>query len=763
MKTFFNSLFSLILLLSVNFLSAQVPPYFTDYIDNVCSECTTDSSLIINNSEGCGNQSPLYNSNSFFMINQSSIPKIVRLNFIFVQRDDGSGNFDLNNPVHMQMIDDIIERMNDKMTNMAIANCGGLNSDSKIRYQVNKIAVQDTYLWNNDNDLNFCKCPSRTSWYLRNKAVEIDNDPTIPKGIDVFFTCGQTAYNSNVVNNNPNYQGVSVACSMFPSSNYSDGSYVHMPDCFVKYYWMEHFATTQYNQPWIPTVYEWFVSGTAGTLVHELGHSLGLNHNYECVEYNIMNPSGTSCYHKYLTDNQLYISHRNLSITNIRKFVVDEPLIDEPLVITGDVLIDFNNRIYRSIIIENNARLVISCDMQFASSGSIIVKPGGKLIVNNCKLYSCADNFWQGIEVWGNKTAHQYPDANGNYQQGYVELNNATIENAVCAVDLWKPNNYDKTGGILKASNSLFINNQRAFHAMFYNNHLPNNSSIITDNVSRFDYCSFQITSNYNPSYLFFKHADLFKVRGIKFNACNFSTVQTPGVSTWNQAIASYSAGFKVNSVCNASVLPCSDENYDRSTFTGFQWGVYAFGDLINTNTFSISRATFNNNGTGLWMTQIKNAAIYKSEFNLGPNLGDAEQCGTNASGFGIHADNSSGFSIEENSFQKATGTPSGNYTGIYIGNTNASDEVYKNDFTGISYGNIAEGKNWINNIWTGLAYYCNNNSGNWEDFRVSSLPGSGIQARQGDVDHAAGNTFTTNAHNNFNNLGEPRGGIFLR
>ena len=46
---------------------------------------------------------------------------------------------------------------------------------------------------------------------------------------------------------------------------------------------------------------------------------------------------------------------------------------------------------------------------------------------------------WSGIEVWGNSNEPQYP-YNGTYKQGVLELKNgAVIENAVCAVELWRP------------------------------------------------------------------------------------------------------------------------------------------------------------------------------------------------------------------------------------------------------------------------------------------------------------------------------------
>lgn len=240
----------------------------------------------------------------------NSTSKVVKLNFIFVQKDDGTGNFQQGDPEHKQIYNDILTAMNSTLINMNTAACGGTTVDTKIQFEMNKIYIQDTYLWNNDHDLNTYKCPDRYNWYLKDLAQQIDNDPSIPKGIDIFFTCGGTAYTANIINNDSLYRGVNYACSMFPSLNINDGSYVHMPDAFIKYYWMKHFATIQYGEPWIPVVYGWYVGSMANALNHELGHSFALGHDYTCTGHNIMDNAGISA-RDFMTDPQIAKIHRS--------------------------------------------------------------------------------------------------------------------------------------------------------------------------------------------------------------------------------------------------------------------------------------------------------------------------------------------------------------------------------------------------------------------------------------------------------------------
>ncbi|HAL64646.1 MAG TPA: hypothetical protein DCP10_03630 [Bacteroidales bacterium] len=648
----------------------------------------------------CNNTSSYFNSNPFYMIDPSSTVKTIRLNFVFVQKDDGSGNFNLNDPEHQTIIADIITIMNAKMSNMAVASCSGINSHSKIQYEVNTIYIQDTYLWNNDNDNMTYKCPNRTTWYLRQKAVEIDSDPSIPAGIDIFFTNGETAYNYNVVNNNSDYQGANYACSMFPTNDYGEGSYVHMPDCFIKYYWMKEWATQIHSQPWIPVVYGWYVNSTAETIVHELGHSLGLYHEYTCITHNIMNNAGSGCSHDYLTDAQLYKSHRNLSLTNIRKFVNEQTSLDSPLVVTGNELIDFNTRLYRDIIIENGGSLTISCKVLMPAIGKIVVKQGGKLIVDGGIITNACNDPWQGIQVWGDKTAHQFPDANGNYQQGYLKLiNGATIENAIIAIDLWEPGNWSSTGGIVYATDAVFRNNAKAVHALYYNNYHPYFPQIEMEYNSNFKNCTFEITEDYLGDETFYKHVDLAHVKGIDFQGCDFSLAENvEGVSTWNHAIAAYDARFRVSAICNSQQVPCPEEDYDRCTFTGFYSAVNAVNDGSSAVTFSVNRADFTDNANGVKTRYMNNASVLFSNFEIGHLWG----CGT-----GIYSDNVTGFAFEENAFSKYTGGTVSDYFGIIINNSQAVNEVYKNTFNGLSYANFSDGKNWIDiNRYEGLAYY---------------------------------------------------------
>ena len=70
---------------------------------------------------------------------------------------------------------------------------------------------------------------------------------------------------------------------------------------------------------------------------------------------------------------------------------------------------------------------------RFSEVGKIIVEKGARLIVNGVQnneveFTSACNNMWEGIEVWGDKTASQYSNPISSTQQGYVELNYITQE-----------------------------------------------------------------------------------------------------------------------------------------------------------------------------------------------------------------------------------------------------------------------------------------------------------------------------------------------
>ena len=189
-----------------------------------------------------------------------------------------------------------------------------------------------------------------------------------------------------------------------------------------------------------------------------------------------------------------------------------------PDTITTTATWNEKKRIYADLIIDSLVTLTITDTLYVAGGKRIIVRPGGKLIVNGGTLTSACDGeMWQGIIVEGNANIRQAALA-----QGSVILNNATIENArdaICTMGSNPDSVFEHTGGIIQATNTLFRNNRRSVAFLSYENHTT--SGAVMDNASYFTRCTFTVDNNNlfaQNGTSFNSHVTMWHVRGVKFN-----------------------------------------------------------------------------------------------------------------------------------------------------------------------------------------------------------------------------------------------------
>jgi hypothetical protein len=222
--------------------------------------------------------------------------KYVRIRLVFLRNDNGLGGFDPSNSAHQTYINDKINILNSTYSNLQTSynnecynGSQGLYSDSKVRFSIQTLYLNNTYYWNNLNSTGTYGCPDEAGYHLNNLRDSLEELDTYPV-LNVFFTENANAYQNILVNQNcplPNNVGFqSVSCSQYPkeaSFEYKKQS-VHMRNKFLKYYWMMTcVANNAFNNPdWpagYPTVneaYAWLNAGWG--LAHELGHSLFLTH-----------------------------------------------------------------------------------------------------------------------------------------------------------------------------------------------------------------------------------------------------------------------------------------------------------------------------------------------------------------------------------------------------------------------------------------------------------------------------------------------------
>ena len=410
--------------------------------------------------------------------------------------------------------------------------------------------------------------------------------------------------------------------------------------------------------------------------------------------------------------------------------------------ITSNMQLNGNHFYMGDLIIKSGANLTfLGGTVIFDENSKLIIESGAKLTVDGSTLTGACGQTWHGIEVWGDNSVAQLPDLEGNFTQGFLDLKNgALVENTTHGIELWHPGYWGTTGGIIKANNSTFRNNGKPIRALNYDNF---------NYFATFRDCIFEITADYHGETTFYRHVDLASVKGVRFEGCDFSLDgSATNISPWNSAIMATNANFNALAICTSGSVPCSA--WDFNTFDGFYRGISASG-TGSINTFAVIRAIFTNNTIGVYASGVNNFSVLFSEFYIGANSADTDDCEGRdrwASGFGISTTSGNGFAIEENRFYKAVGAPPGTYTGIFVAETNAIDEIYLNEFENLSYGIYTEGKNWeVNSFQHGLSLLCNQFTGSYRDIVVEKNPDDegGIQSSQGSAARPAGNDFVNN------------------
>ena len=411
--------------------------------------------------------------------------------------------------------------------------------------------------------------------------------------------------------------------------------------------------------------------------------------------------------------------------------------------ISSNTLWDTASLINADLIIDSLVTLTITDTLYVAAGSRIIVRPGGKLIVNGGTLTNACDGeMWQGIIVEGNANIRQAALA-----QGSVILNNATIENARDAICTRKADSdpyIEHAGGIIQATNTLFRNNRRSVEFLRYENHTTGGA--VTDNVSYFTRCTFTVDSNnlFAANDVTFKnHVTMWHVRGVKFNGCTF---RNETATHDGKAIYTEKAGFIARRVCPLPTIePCVCNNYGTDTvrrclFVGFDTAVHA------TNTegsylVTLDNCDFANNYIGVELAAADNARVSFCDFNLSALSSFCGMC----------LDNSTGYTIEDNSLHSEGSTNFPFAIGIKTVHSGTAENIIRrNEFHHLMTGCLAQDTNATtpySKPQTGLQFQCNDFSNC--DYDIAVVNGR-IRSTQGSASAGSDNSFRYTTHSSF-------------
>jgi hypothetical protein len=410
------------------------------------------------------------------------------------------------------------------------------------------------------------------------------------------------------------------------------------------------------------------------------------------------------------------------------------------------------------ISVDSLSTLTVTGTVHGTSSARLIVRPGGKLVIDGGTLTSACDGvMWQGVEVVGDRTKQQLAQ-----YQGKVELRNgATIENAWCGIRTGLREDtvtFATTGGIIIATDATFKNNRQSVVINSYAYTAP--SGNIANYNATFSRCTL-VVDNSNlfaaNNTAFAEHVRLWDVKGVVFDGCSFSNTTNSSISN-GRGIYAEDAGISLGVKCadNYIIQPgdcgCPPSFSDTCSFSGFNTAV-----LVNTtgNPYAVTadRVRFCNNGTGVKVNGNNFVTVTRCQFNLD------QIPGYDYSNTELVLDGCSGYLVEENHFERTT-YPSGpnlieNSIGIAVSNSGISDNsLYRNYFVNLTRGISVTGTNGHHQLGGGLQMTCNYFNGNKYDIFLASR--ATVCYHQGNPSKGADNEFHNTANNvsNFYNPG---------
>ena len=153
----FKAILLVVLCFCVNWVFAF--EIYPDLDDDYC--VGDDDSLLFSIRNKVANQSSYYTIGVPFLPNSHDDIIYIRINLIFMQRDDGSGNFNMEEEEYRIFWEDCVANLNSRYANLVNPTDEGCHvnsdfiSDTKIQFIPNYIYVRDEYGWNNQHQKKY--------------------------------------------------------------------------------------------------------------------------------------------------------------------------------------------------------------------------------------------------------------------------------------------------------------------------------------------------------------------------------------------------------------------------------------------------------------------------------------------------------------------------------------------------------------------------------------------------------------------------------
>jgi hypothetical protein len=334
---------------------------------------------------------------------------------------------------------------------------------------------------------------------------------------------------------------------------------------------------------------------------------------------------------------------------------------------------------------------IYNMTFEFDVNADVIIQKGASVYLHGTTWTSldCENIMWPGVDLLGTTNAansiDQLPVSGGD--QGYLNLSNSVIENAMIGIDVGGnfPNN---AGGIVRASQSTFRNN---YNDVIFKKYRFEIGGDPVQNKSYFNLCTF-ITDEHlnNPSLSPNNHVLLKSVDKISFKNCSFMNKTDINTYNWfNRGTGIYSsrASFTVDG--SNDTWSGSPVDSEQTTFYKLQYGIRSAGFNDPDAFYTCKEQEFQYCLYGIVNYNTDNVLIYLNNFVL------PDAAGFNSNETverGIYLTNSTGYVVEQNTFdgfddfQVNDEFPCA--LGIWVDNSgDAANEIRNNDFNEMKLG----------------------------------------------------------------------------
>ncbi len=363
--------------------------------------------------------------------------KYVRINFHIMQKSDGSGSFD--EASGKKFCREMVEQSNNRWANNVKMNLPENNTTEvlpiniRVVLQKDPITGQDAIYFHKDDSLCFWNRSLKKGYASLSdqtviKKYSVGGDSII----NIFFMEHDPDSLNSLTYGDPTLSGISFGGSIKLFS-------MHLQSTLVKY-----------RDDGTPFTHD--TNFLSKLMNHELGHSLGLNHTWNWDDGCDDTPKNPGCWSVtgkapcdgVVSNNMMDYNSSQQAVTpcqigkmqyylakeedGARKYIIPdwcEYHAFNRVVITKNENVVWSGMrdLLGDIEIRSGATLTIRSIVSLPEQAKIIVKPGGKLIIDDGIITNRCGDKWDGIQLWRDKKTNEI---------GIVEIaNKGSIEQMV--------------------------------------------------------------------------------------------------------------------------------------------------------------------------------------------------------------------------------------------------------------------------------------------------------------------------------------------